>query len=82
MIEAKPYLPWPGADDRTVVEEMLRDSISGHWYECRVLVKKIVHAWAKNIPQDHWEDIVQEAMIRLGKSLPSFLLVTLSAPTL
>jgi len=72
MIEAKAYLPWPGADERTVVEEMLRDPISGHWYECRVFVKKRVQIQAKNIPQDHWEDIVQEAMMRLGKSLPTF----------
>lgn len=72
MIEAKPYFPGPGADDRIVVEEMLRDLGSGQWYECYVFVKKCVQARAKNIPQDHWEDIVQEAMIRLRKSLPTF----------
>ena len=72
MIEAKPYLPWPGADERMVVEEMVRDSISGHWFECRVFVKKRIQIQAKNIPQDQWEDIVQEAMMRLSKSLPTF----------
>ena len=73
MIEGKPYLPWPGgADDRTVVEEMLRDSRSGQWYECREFVNRLVQAQAKNIPKDHWEDIVQEAMIRVDKSLLTF----------
>ncbi len=72
MTEGKAYLPWPGVDDRIVVEEMLRDSKSGQWYECREFVKKLVQAQAKNIPRDHWEDIVQEAMIRVGKYLRTF----------
>ncbi len=72
MTEDKPYLPWLGADDRTVVEEMLRDRKSGQWYECREFVKKLVQVQAKNIPKDHWEDIVQDAMIRVDKSLLTF----------
>ncbi|MFL5625257.1 MAG: RNA polymerase sigma factor [Ktedonobacteraceae bacterium] len=72
MIEGKFFLPWPGADDRTVVEEMLRDPTSGQWYECNEFIKKLVQAQAKNIPKDHWEDIVQDAMIRVDKSLHSF----------
>src|SRR5438270_9625913 len=72
MTEDKPYLPWPGADDRTVVEEMLRDPRSGQWYECHEFVKKLVQVQAKNIPQDHWEDLVQDTMIRVGKSLLTF----------
>jgi len=63
MTEGKSYLPWPGADDRIVVEEMLRDHSSGQWHECYIFVRKLVHAKAKNIPKDHWEDIVQDAMI-------------------
>jgi RNA polymerase sigma factor (sigma-70 family) len=72
MTEGKPYLPWPGADDRIVVEEMLRDRSSGQWYECREFVKRLVQGQAKNIPKDHWDDIVQDAMIRLDKSLAIF----------
>jgi len=72
MTEGKPFLLWPGADDRLVVEEMLRDSRSGQWYECREFVKKRIQIQAKNIPQDHWEDIVQDAMIRVDKYLPTF----------
>src|SRR5947209_8717858 len=72
MTEGKPYLPWPGADDRIVIEEMLRDRQSGQWYECREFVKKRVQIQAKNIPQDRWDDIVQEAMIRIDKFLPTF----------
>ena len=72
MTEGKPYLLWPGGDDRIVVEEMLRDSKSGQWYECREFVKKRVQVQAKNIPQDHWDDIVQDAMIRINRSLITF----------
>jgi RNA polymerase sigma factor (sigma-70 family) len=72
MTEGKPYLPRPGADDRIIVEEMLRDSKSGQWHECYLSVKKLVQVQAKNIPEDHWDDIVQEAMIRVHKYLPTF----------
>jgi len=44
MTQSKPNLPWPGASDRIVVEEMLRDGASGQWYECREFVKRLVQA--------------------------------------
>lgn len=72
MTKGKPYLPWPEADDRIVVAEMLRDPQSGQWYECREFVKKRVQLKAKNIPKDHWEDLIQNAMIRVNKSLLTF----------
>src|SRR5438270_8039782 len=72
MTEGKHYLPWPGTDDRIVVKEMLRDPRSGQWYECCEFVKKLVQSQAKNIPQDHWDDLVQDAMIRVDKFLPTF----------
>jgi RNA polymerase sigma factor (sigma-70 family) len=72
MIQSKSNLPWPGADDRIVVEEMLRDRTSGQWYECREFVKRLVQVQAKNTPRDHREDLVQDAMIRVDKSLPTF----------
>ncbi len=72
MTEGKPYPPWPGGDDRIVVEEMLRDRTSGQWYECREFVKRLVQVQAKNIPQDHWEDLVQDAMMRVDKYLRTF----------
>ena len=72
MTEGKTYVPWPGADDRIVVEEMLRDIESDQWYKCYWFINKLVHAYAKNISNDHWDDIVQEAMIRVHKYLPTF----------
>jgi RNA polymerase sigma factor (sigma-70 family) len=72
MTDGKPYLPWPGADDRIVIEEMLRDGRSGQWYECREFVKKRVQIQAKNIPQEQWDDLVQNAMARIAKFLPAF----------
>ncbi len=72
MTEGNANLPWPGADDRIVVEEMKRDPISGQWYECREFVKRCVQKQATNIPKDIWDDIVQDAMIRVNKSLTTF----------
>jgi RNA polymerase sigma factor (sigma-70 family) len=72
MIEGKPDLPWPGEDDKAVVEEMLRDAKSEQWYECNEFVKKLVQVQAKNIPRDYWDDVVQDAMIRVEKFLPTF----------
>ncbi len=72
MTQGQPYLPEPGTDDRIVVEEMLRDSKSGLWHECYLSVKRLVHIYAKNIPEDHWDDIAQDVMIRLHKYLPTF----------
>jgi RNA polymerase sigma factor (sigma-70 family) len=72
MSEGKPYPPWPGGDDRIIVQEMLRDRTSGQWYECREFVKRLVQVRAKNIPQDHWDDLVQDAMMRVDKYLLTF----------
>ena len=72
MTEGNPYLPWPGADERIVIEEMLRDTLSGQWYECREFVRRCVQKQAKNIPKDYLDDIVQDAMIRVSKFLPDF----------
>ena len=72
MIEGISYLPWPGADDRIVVEEMLRDRSSGQWHECYIFVSKLVHVQAKNNSNDHWDDIIQDAMIRIHKYLSNF----------
>lgn len=72
MMGSKPNLPWPGMDDKILVEEMLRDHSSSRWYECREFVKGLVQVQAKNISNDHWDDIVQDAMIRIHKYLSTF----------
>lgn len=72
MTQGRPYPHWPGGDDRIVVEEMLRDSRSGQWNECHEFVKRLVQVQAKNIPRDHWDDIVQDAMMRINKYLRTF----------
>jgi RNA polymerase sigma factor (sigma-70 family) len=72
MMETKPYLPWPGADERSVVEGMLRDRGSKHWEECSNFVKRCVYVKAKNIPSNLQEDIIQEVMYKVTKYLPDF----------
>lgn len=66
------HLPWPGEDDRAVVTAMLKDPDSQHWTKCREFIENLVHQRARNIPQYYWEDIIQEAMIKIHKSLPTF----------
>lgn len=65
-------LRWPGDDDRAVVKDMLNDSESKHWNECCGFVRERVRIQAKNIPQDSQEDIAQEVMIQIAKSLHTF----------
>ena len=72
MKESKASVPWPGADDRLVVEEMLRDPNSEQWNECHEFVKHFVYAQTKNLPGDLLDEIVQEAMMRVLKRLPAF----------
>ena len=72
MTEDKPYLPGPEADERAVVEEMIRDPDSKHWEECNEFVKQRVYAKAKNIPNDFLEEISQEAMYKVARALPGF----------
>lgn len=64
--------PWPGADERSVVEEMIRDQESKHWEECYELVKQRVRAQARNIPRDHHEEIIQKVMRKVTRALPGF----------
>lgn len=72
MTEDKSYPPRPATDDKIVVEEMLRDRSSGQWHECYVLVARRVQLQAHNISSDHWDDLIQEAMMRIHKYLPTF----------
>ena len=72
MTADKPNLPWPGTDERAVVEEMIRDPGSKHWEKCDEFVRQLVHAKAKNIPNDFREEIIQEAMYKVARYLPEF----------
>lgn len=65
-------LRWPGANDRAVVEEMLRNKNSESWTKCREFISERVQKQAKNIPKDAREDIVQETVTRVSISLPYF----------
>jgi RNA polymerase sigma factor (sigma-70 family) len=72
MPNDQPYLPRPGIDERMIVAEMLRDQNSQHWEECRRFVKFCVSANASNIPASSHEDIIQEVMYKVAKSLEQF----------
>ena len=72
MTQDKSYPARQATDDKIVVAEMLRDSSSGQWHECSLFVNRLVQSQAHNIPYNQWDDIVQEAMIRIHRYLPSF----------
>ncbi len=64
---------WPRTDERSVVEEMLRDRHSKHWEECRTFVKQRVYIKAKNtILAGHQEEIIQEVMVKIVRYLSRF----------
>lgn len=71
MPESKSYFLWSGEDERSVVEEMLRDQHSKRWEDCCKFVTRCVYAKAKNIP-NHQEEIIQEVMYKVTKYLPYF----------
>jgi RNA polymerase sigma factor (sigma-70 family) len=72
MTKDKSFPPRPATDDKIVVEEMLRDRTSGQWHECYILVMRRVQVQAHNISDARRDDIVQDAMIRIHKYLPTF----------
>jgi RNA polymerase sigma factor (sigma-70 family) len=73
MAGDKPYqTSWPGPDERSIVAEMLKDRASSHWNECYEFVRRLVQTKAKNIPREEWDDIVQDAMMRINRSLSTF----------
>jgi len=63
---------WPGMDERSVIEEMLRDRLSQHWEACSLVVKQRVYARARNIPANRQEEIIQEVMVKVVRYLPGF----------
>lgn len=72
MTKGKVYPPWPGADERVIVEDMLRDRESKHWEGCSTFIKRYVHIKARNIPYNHQEEIIGEIMYKITKYLPYF----------
>src|SRR6266516_4554226 len=65
-------ISWPGADEKVVVEEMLRDSQSSHWQECSVVIRRFIQKQVQNVSQDQQDDLAQEIIIRVYKSLSAF----------
>jgi RNA polymerase sigma factor (sigma-70 family) len=51
---------------------MLRYPNSGQWHECYLLVRGLVQKQAPATSTDRRDDLVQEAMIRIHKYLPTF----------
>jgi len=68
----EPYLPRPGIDERTIIAEMISGQHPEHWEECRKFVKLCVYANANNIPDSLHEDIIQEVMYKVTRSLERF----------
>src|SRR5690242_1236347 len=68
-----PHLPpWPGDDDKIVVEEMLRDNLSEHWYECREFVRKQIFKKVSSNALLDRNDVVQVVMWRVYGGLADF----------
>lgn len=63
---------WPGMDERSIVEEMLRDPHSKHWEACNKFVERHVYSKARNIPIDHRDDIIQDVMYKVARHLSDF----------
>ncbi len=62
--------PWPGPDDKLIVAQMLADPSSHHWNECHTFFEHVIRA--NNLPVDLRDDVVQNAMFTVMRSLPTF----------
>jgi RNA polymerase sigma factor (sigma-70 family) len=71
MAEGKFYLPWPDENDEIIVKDMRNNPQSEQWNRCNRFVTTCVQTHAKNLPEQQ-EDIIQDAMERVTKSLPTF----------
>jgi RNA polymerase sigma factor (sigma-70 family) len=71
MSEGKSIFPWSGADERSIVEEMIRNGDSWHWDECRRYVQQYVRT-KKVVSVDNQEEVIQEVMCRVARGLPDF----------
>src|SRR5436309_14914661 len=67
-----PYLYQPGASEQAIVEEMIRNPGSELWKKCHEFVTQKVHFKARNFHWDRQEEIIQEAMYKIARSLPGF----------
>ncbi len=59
-------------DERSFVEEMLRNREAKHWESCLEFVKPLVYAKTRSMPPEDQEEIIQEIMYKVVKYLPSF----------
>lgn len=65
-------IPWPGHDEKAVIDDMLADGESLHWNRCYELVEQLTRQWAGGLPVDLREEITQNAMIKVMLYLPAF----------
>lgn len=68
----QPYLPEPGADERSIIDEMIRNPSAKHWEKCSTFVTSRVYSKARNILRSDQEEIIQEIMYKVTRYLPSF----------
>lgn len=66
---------WPGEDDTQAIEAMRDDTRSDydyHWQECQIFINGLVKKRASNFSKDDKEEICQNALLRIVRSLPTF----------
>lgn len=71
----QPSYRWPGPDDTTAIEVMLNNQhpfYDHHWQQCYVFVNETVKRRASDFSKDDKDDIVHNAMLKIGRSLATF----------
>lgn len=65
---------WPGPDERAVVNELLTHADSAHWEACHRYVERLVRSMAQKgyYASASREDVVQDSMVSVMKSLQDF----------
>ena len=62
--------PWPGLDEKLTVKQMLTDPFCDHWSECHHFFERLIRI--SGLPEDMKEDVVQNAMLTVSRSLSTF----------
>lgn len=66
-------MDWPNQDDRSIAREMTENPNSPEWLRCRAfLMARIKRVFGGGCPEHLKEDIVQETLIKVVRSLGTF----------
>lgn len=72
MTEGKPGYQWSELNDEAVIEAMLMNADSEHWNKCSAFIRYLIEKRFSNLSPHFQDDTIQDIMLSVHKSLPTF----------